>query len=157
MSKGGTRFTDAKCDRCGKVTGRKIMGYADLFVLEYPLPLKDQGAFCQTCIDRYSEADWLQWFHEHRPEVFQPMTTVPTFATLEDSFAWLNSLPAEITPRVVRMIAPNGKIDYCWKISAIVYKNEKFDHEIEHSCVNLLAGLNTFAVMLTLEKEAGLI
>jgi hypothetical protein len=67
------RFIQSKCDRCGKATAAKQNGIGDLFTLphEWGDPLSDAGDFCEPCIDRYDEADWLAWFKEHRPEDFE--------------------------------------------------------------------------------------
>lgn len=66
------RFVASKCDRCGKATPARQNGIGDLFVLdhEYQFPLADQGAFCASCCKSYDEADWLEWFKAHRPEMF---------------------------------------------------------------------------------------
>lgn len=65
------RFIRAKCDRCGKVTGSKFHGEGDLFVLpeEWGEGLADQGAFCESCIERYSPDNWREWLSKRTPGV----------------------------------------------------------------------------------------
>lgn len=67
------RFIQSKCDRCGKTTPAKQNGIGDLFTLphEYADPLSDSGDFCEKCIERYDEDDWMAWFREQRPEDFE--------------------------------------------------------------------------------------
>lgn len=62
------RFIRSKCDRCGKSTKAHQNNESDLYRLphEWPAPLSDEGDFCEPCIDRYDEANWLAWFAEHR-------------------------------------------------------------------------------------------
>lgn len=68
------RFKLSKCDRCGKATPSKT-GEFDLFVLDYEMgkPMADQGAFCLPCLKRYDRSNWIEWFKEHRPEIFYSM------------------------------------------------------------------------------------
>lgn len=66
------RFIRSKCDRCGKATKAKQNNESDLYVLdhEYAPPLADSGDFCAACCLKYDEADWLEWFRQHRPTWF---------------------------------------------------------------------------------------
>lgn len=63
------RFIRSKCGRCGKATKAMQNGEADLYTLphEWPEPLSDAGDFCEPCIERHDESNWLAWFCEHRP------------------------------------------------------------------------------------------
>lgn len=61
------RFIQSKCDRCGKATKARQNDIGDLYVLPWEGPLHDLGDFCEPCIERYDEANWLVWFREHRP------------------------------------------------------------------------------------------
>jgi len=66
------RFIQSKCDRCGKSTKARQTGIGDLYTLphEWPAPLSDTGDFCEPCIERYDEADWLAWLRVNRPDSF---------------------------------------------------------------------------------------
>ena len=61
------RFTQSKCDRCGKATPAEQNGIGDLYVLPDDFEeLRDAGDFCQRCIGCYDLANWRTWFAEHR-------------------------------------------------------------------------------------------
>lgn len=67
-----SRFTLSKCDRCGKATRATQNGIGDLFRLphEWGAPLADEGDFCERCITRFDQNNWLAWMAEHRPPHF---------------------------------------------------------------------------------------
>lgn len=68
------RFVRSKCDRCGRATPARQNDIGDLFTLpeSFGPQLRDEGSFCQACIDRYDFADWCHWMRIHRPDVFRP-------------------------------------------------------------------------------------
>ena len=57
------RFMASKCDRCGRITPARQNGTGDLFTLpeSFGPDLRDEGSFCQRCIDRYDAENWRSW------------------------------------------------------------------------------------------------
>lgn len=51
-----------RCDRCGRFA--PMTNDDGLYTLphEWGEPLADQGAFCERCISRFDQANWLVWW-----------------------------------------------------------------------------------------------
>lgn len=64
------RLRLGRCDRCGRLTPANQNGTGDLYTLpeDFGPDLRDEGSFCQRCIDCYPDPEnWRAWLRTHRP------------------------------------------------------------------------------------------